>query len=315
MKKKRLFWILKFAVGIVLISVLYREVNKGEAIISAFRGANWVNMLICFSLLIPNFFIQFLKWRYILRTRFPEIDNRIPLESLLFGATLGFITPGNLGELARGLFFQNYDRLVVTGLNVIDKLFGIIIFLSIGFISLNIIMLSHFNWPLYVVLPVMVLSLVFLITIWIISLNPQGVRSFLYGVNTMLPAREKIKSFISCLDSFRRTHSIRVAFLSLLWFLIIFLQYHVLVLAFTNVSIVDSFLSVSAVLFTKVILPISFADLGIREGASVFYYTLFGVPRAAAFNAALLIFVINFLFPALVGSYYVFKLKWGSNND
>lgn len=310
MSKKNWLLLFKIAVGGVLLYVIYREVNQGHAILTAFRSANWINVFICALLLIPNFFFQYFKWRYLLRTRFPGVNNIVPLQSLLFGSALGFVTPGNLGELARGLFFKQYDRLVVTGLNVIDKLFGIIMFVTLGVLSLNVIMLTHFHWHPFVVFPLLIVSLLFLVFVWLVTLNPRWVRSFLYGINTMLPVRDKIKSFISCLDNFRRRDSLAMSALSFAWVLVIFFQYHVLVLAFTNVSVFDSFLAVNAVLITKIALPVSFADLGIREGAAVFYFTLFGVPRAAAFNAAILIFVINFLLPALVGSYYVFKLRW-----
>ena len=299
----------------VLVYFLFREVNRGQAIINAFRRANWVNVSIGICLLLPNFFLQFYKWRYLLRNRFPDVRTRTAFQSLLFGATLGFVTPGNLGELARALFFKKYDRLVIIGLNIMDKLFSMIIFISLGFVSLTFIVLTKFSFPAYLVFPILVLGLIFLAIVWIVTLNPQWFRSFLYGVNTMLPVRDKIKSVISCLDNFHRRHSLWLLLVNFAWYILIILQYHVLILAFTTQPEWVSFVSVSAILFTKVVLPISIADLGIREGASVFYYSLYGVPQVASFNAALLIFVINFLLPALVGSYFVFKLKWESNGN
>ncbi|NIV10212.1 MAG: hypothetical protein GWN62_02575, partial [Aliifodinibius sp.] len=62
------------------------------------------------------------KWRYLLRIRFSDISNRETFNSLLFGITLGMVTPGNLGELGRGLFFQDKSKTVITGLTVVDKL-------------------------------------------------------------------------------------------------------------------------------------------------------------------------------------------------
>jgi uncharacterized membrane protein YbhN (UPF0104 family) len=62
------------------------------------------------------------------------------------------------------------------------------------------------------------------------------------------------------------------------------------------------------------LLPVTFGDLGVREGAAVFFYGLFNVPEAAVFNTALLIFLINFLLPALSGSVYLFKLREYRNN-
>ncbi len=315
MTKKKFVWLLKIVVGIILVYAIYREVNKSDAVFKAFQEANWVNIFICVALLIPNFIIQFIKWRYILRNRFADVENKTVFQSLMFGATLGFITPGNLGELARALFFKKYDKFVITGLNVIDKIFGMIIFVTLGFVSLNIIMFNFFDWSAYVVFPIFILSLAFIILVWVITFNPQWVRSFLYGINTMLPARQKIKNLISCLDNFRAQDSRNMLGFSIVWFIIIFFQYHVVILAFINISAIDSLWAVSALLFTKVALPISFADLGIREGAAVFYFMLYDVPKAVAFNSALIIFVINFLIPALVGSYFVFKLRWDLKNS
>jgi uncharacterized membrane protein YbhN (UPF0104 family) len=96
---------------------------------------------------------------------------------------------------------------------------------------------------------------------------------------------------------------------TMIWVFVIILQYHILVLSFTNVTLYQSFQAVPAILFTKVLLPVSFADLGIREGVAIFYYSLFDIPKAAVFNASITIFIINFLLPASLGSYFVFKLK------
>lgn len=310
MWKKRFLWLLKLTVGLALILILYKQIDQREEIWQAYRKANWVNVAIALFLLIPNFFLQFLKWRYLLKNRYPRMKNPIVLKSLLFGATLGFVTPGSLGDLARSLFFARYNRYVITGLNVIDKVFNMLIFTTVGLLCLNVYMFRYFRWADYVLIPLAVLSLLVVVLFWIVAFNPQWVRSLLYGLNTMLPAREKIKSFISCLNHFQRRHSLVMALLAFGWFFVILLQYHALLLAFTHISLIHSFLGVGALMLTKMVLPISFGDLGIREGASVFYFSYFHLPAAAAFNAALLIFVINFVLPALVGSYFVFQLRW-----
>ncbi len=316
MRKKQALWVLKVIVGFALIYILYRHLNERQSIENAFRNANWLNVAIALFLLIPNITLQYWKWRYLLRNQYPDMENGIALQSLLFGFTLGFVTPGNLGELARALFFRKYNRYVIAGLNVIDKIFNMLTFTTFGLVALNIYIMFFFRLPVYVVIPIAVLSVVLLFFFWLVTLHPQWVRSFLYGINTMLTSREKIKSFISCLDNFRAKNSLVMALFTGSWFLIIILQYHALLLAFTNLKITQTLLGISALLLTKMVLPISFGDLGIREGAAVFYFSYLGVPSVAAFNAALLIFVINFFVPALLGSWFVFKLKGESGaND
>ncbi len=314
MKNAKIIWYVKIIVGIVLIFFLYRKINQRNEVINAFQSAALVNIIFCMILYIPNFFVQFLKWRFVIRSRFPDIKNSVVIQSLLFGVTLGFVTPGNLGDLARALYINKYDRVVVTGLNLIDKLSGLIVFISIGIVALNYLIITKFNWTDLVLLPFNILSLLVLLLIWLLALNPHIVKSGVLKINWKSTIRMKVEHFISCLDGISRAHSLRILSYAFLWFIVILLQYHVLILAFENSSFMNSFWSVGATLFTKILLPISFGDLGIREGAAVYFYSLFGVAQSTAFNAALLIFVINFILPALVGSYFVFKLHWELNS-
>ena len=205
--------------------------------------------------------------------------------------------------------------MLVTGLNILDKMYGMVIFITLGFISLFIIIVTQFQWSPYIVFPITIIGLVFLLVIWILLLNPHFARSFSDFLKRRFTVPVKIIDVFSCLNGLERKHSLVMSLLGFIWFLVIFSQYHIVILAFENVSLFSSYLAVSAILFTKIILPVSFADLGIREGASVFYYTLYNVSNAAAFNSALLIFVINFLIPAFVGSIAVFRLRANQNRS
>lgn len=55
-------------------------------------------------------------------------------------------------------------------------------------------------------------------------------------------------------------------------------------------------------MFTKTIIPpISFGELGIREGASVFFITQLGEVASVGFNASIFLFSINLVLPAIIG--------------
>ena len=63
-------------------------------------------------------------------------------------------------------------------------------------------------------------------------------------------------------------------------------------------------------MFAKTIIPpVSFGELGIREGASVYFLKQVGVSAAAGFNAAIFLFIINVLLPALTGLIFLLKRK------
>jgi uncharacterized membrane protein YbhN (UPF0104 family) len=312
MKNKKILWLLKLIVGIILLYFIYRNVYRHEKFIDAFDNAAWVNVLIALILLIPNYGIQFLKWRYVLKQALPDIQNALVLKSLLFGSTLGFITPGNLGELARGLYFRNQSRLLITGLNIIDKLTGMIIFISFGLLAMNRFIFFEVGWSKLMSSSLIIFDSFLIILIWFLALNPNIISRLFVQIPLKKTWQKRFLELLSSLNYFNRRSITNLLLLNIVWFFVILLQYHTLVLAFTQVSFLESFWSVSATLFTKIVLPISVGDLGIREGAAVFYYSLLGINKTAAFNASILIFFINFMIPALVGSYFVFKLRWGN---
>jgi uncharacterized membrane protein YbhN (UPF0104 family) len=237
------------------------------------------------------------------------------LKSLLFGSTLGFITPGNLGELARGLYFGNQSRLLVTGLNVIDKFAGMIIFISFGLIAMNRFIITAGDWSKFMISALFIFDFLLIILVWFLALSPDTISRLFMQFPVKKNWQKKFSELLSALNYFDRQSIFHVLMLNVVWFLVILLQYHALVLAFTQTSFLETFWSVSATLLTKIALPISVGDLGIREGAAVFYYSLLGVKKTAAFNASVLIFFINFMIPALVGSYFVFKLAWGNSKE
>lgn len=311
MTRKKFFWFIKIGIGILLIYIIYRQVGQKQAILKAFTSANVLLIIVSLVFLIPNIFVQFLKWRYLLVKNFGKINKRLVLGSLFFGATLGFITPGNVGELGRALYFKDHDKLVVMGLNIVDKIFGMIIFISMGLISINVLIQTKMVISNPPVILIHILTILLLAMIWLIVLYPRFLIRLIGRLKKIGDMRPKLKLIFTGFSTLKRSNAIILSVFNLIWLCIIILQYHFLINAFTNVPLTTSILSVTAALFIKILLPISFGDLGVREGAVVFFFSLFKISSVAAFNTSFLIFIINFCIPAVIGSYFVLRLKWG----
>jgi len=84
-----------------------------------------------------------------------------------------------------------------------------------------------------------------------------------------------------------------------------------LVSAFShNTELLNYLWAGNLIMFIKTVIPpISLGELGIREGASVFFLTRFGELSSVAFNASIFLFVINILFPALAGLFLLLKIN------
>lgn len=305
---------LKIAVAVALLFVLIKNLGLREQIMHAFRSANWLLIVGAFLLIIPNLGIAIFKWRFLLRLHYPDLPTSEAWGSYMAGSTLGLITPGSLGELARGLFFKSRDRSLITGLNVADKIFNMIIFLTVGFLALNQFLFYHIQWPHWVLFPVAILSFLFILSVLGLALHPEIIGRFLNPWSERMAASSRLRRFLASLAPIRSTQSLQLLALSAAYFLVISLQYHLLVNAFSSVTFGKSLLAVASIIFVKLFLPIAFGDLGIRESAAVFFYSYQGVPAGAAFNASILIFLINVVLPAILGYAYVLQIKLQLNS-
>jgi uncharacterized membrane protein YbhN (UPF0104 family) len=100
---------------------------------------------------------------------------------------------------------------------------------------------------------------------------------------------------------------------SFLFYVCFLLQYAILVAAFSNhYNFSDYIWAGNLMMFAKTIIPpVSLGELGIREGASVFFITMLGESASTGFNASIFLFFINVLIPSLIGMILLLK----KNND
>lgn len=302
------YWI-KLVVGVLLLIIIYKKINQSESVFAVLKDVNPSYVLFALLLLIPHVYIAFLKWRYLLRTRFVDISTRETFGSLLFGITLGMVTPGNLGELGRGLFFQNRNKMIITGLTVVDKLSNMLVIATLGFLSICLIILNQPGWQERWIFAIVSAGAAILAGLWVSLFKRKWIKRILTKISMRYPRNSRLQAFMDAFMHIRQRDVFTILGLTLLWFAIITFQYHILISGFTHVDLMQSFQGVTAAIFTKMLLPISFGGLGIREGVTVFYFSFFNISRAAVFNASLIIFFINFMVPTMAGFYYVLQLN------
>ena len=297
---------MKLLVGLILIAFLFHQVNQRDSIIEELQQSNLWHIALCLALLVLNIALSWGKWFFLLRRRFPDVTGNQAFGSLMFGYTMGLVTPGRLGELARGLFFEKYDKVVVTGINILDKVISQVVTVTLGCIALGAYAASSSVLSPQQFSSLFVIGGLFLLFFWSALFHPSFIARTLGRLSRKsgdVPA-----NLAGAIGHLNAGDVLVASAIAVAWFLVIALQYHVLVLAFTPVSIWVSMQAVFAILFVKTLIPLTFGDLGIRESVSILFYGALGISEAAVFNAALLIFLINFLIPALWGSYYLFRI-------
>lgn len=315
MNKKWLFFSLKIIIAIAVLFIVIKKVDFRDiynALINPLRPGF---ILISLILLLPNLFIQWYRWHFLLKLIKPGITFKNSFCSLLGGMVVGFVTPGRLGEVGRPLFLSDVDRLQAAGLVFIDKFYSFITIIVGGVWGLSFIIFYQFNYRTLIFWPLLLVSLLITLIGIIICFYPGGIRKFFYNITLLFPHRDNLKRFITCMDNFKEREGRIFFLLSFLMYMIYILQFCLLAKSFQVMHLSTAVASTTAAFFTKTLLPVSLADLGIREGAAVYFFLKFNIQKVTAFNSAILLFAINVLIPTFIGFFFLPKLGMNKNSN
>ena len=300
---------IKLLIAAGILYYLISQIDYRE-IITAISEANTFLIATAFSLGIVNIFLQFLKWKLTCTTILSETNNSKILSSIFYGLSAGAITPFRIGEyFGRAIAFRNKPLLQVTAATVIDKFFPLVIITFLGSIASLVFIYFRYDVSVYIVLSLFVI--VFTIFYFLLLI----IRSEKFWNNVFfdrLRASTRFNQLLLNLGSLRnldKKYARQMTFISMLFYICFLVQFALLVAAFSHNSEYLIYLWAGILLiFVKTAIPqVSIGELGIREGAAVFFLTSFGELSSVAFDASIFLFFINILLPAMIGLFLLFR--------
>ncbi len=290
--RSRLIFFAKLAISAAILVVLFRQAGLAE-FARTFSGGGSPHLLLAAVLVIPNLLVQICKWRYVLRLASPDIDWQTSYRSLLVGFPLGFVTPGRLGEIGRAFYVPQVHQLKTLRLFVFDKTTNLIVVLLCGLLTLLLFKDLDLGLALKIV----------------ISLSALGILAVVLYASVMSSKISFVVGKLLRVHTLERKNLAVVLGLSLLFFAIYLGQLLLLVSHFSDYETMSGLAAAISALFAKTLLPIGFADLGIREGAVVFFFAKINVSNAAALNSGLALFLLNVGAPTLFGLPILLKTR------
>lgn len=299
----------KIVIALGLLVYLFITINPAE-IIKSLKQANLFFIAAAVLLGFFNLYLQFYKWKLTVNILLQEEQNSKIWTSLFYGFSAGIFTPARIGEyFGRAIAFKNKSLLKVTLATLVDKFFPLLIVAVFGSVASIFFINFYYNTALNISLALfIVIFTLFYFIIFLIFKDwfwDNLLFKRLKNSGRLILVYEKVKAFRN-LD---RKYSINMLIVSSMFYLCFILQYSFLVSAFSNhYNYLDYLWAGSLIMFAKTIIPpISFGELGIRESASVYFISCFGESISAGFNASIFLFLINILFPSLIGLILLFK--------
>ena len=306
----------------VWISVsLYNQVKQQpdlpgawQQIKQAFYGANswklWVGLL-----LMPlNWGLEAYKW-YFLVNKLQPISFAKAFESVLSGLSLAMNTPNRIGEYGgRIVYLQEENRLKGVALTLVSSVGQLLITLACGFVAL--LLLKNDLHPVQldgnhlsgILLQVFVWSVLFFTLLTaLFFFRMQLLAKMLQWVPRL---KEKLL-FVNVLDRLSNNTYYTILFYSFLRFVVFALQYVLIWQALQiNLPWWEGFWSVALIFLIMAIVPsFAIADVGIRGKVAIGILALFSTNTLAILSGSVLVWLLNLVLPALIGSLLLLSIK------
>jgi uncharacterized membrane protein YbhN (UPF0104 family) len=306
--------LLKVLLAIIVLVAIVRTIDV-DRILEAASGANGWFILAGVVLLPANLLLESLLWhRLVVACANPKVRFGRAFGSLLLGHSLGLFTPARAGEfVGRPLYLGLADKWR-TGLMVVaHRVMDLTCVVVVGTLSL-IVFRTQVDVPYD--------------DVWIAFTFIGGALGVLMLAVLLLPGHthrllsrtfgsDRLQNRLSFLRLLSTRTTVVLLSLAGLRYLVYTSQFLIFLYAFApNAPAFVSYAAVTLVMFAKFIIPpVTFTDLGIREGASVFFFSLIAVDAAFAFNASILIYFTNLLLPSCLGFPFVFRLRVGKESS
>ncbi len=237
------------------------------------------------------------------------------------GCSITMLTPNRIGEYGgRILFVQEHNRLRAISLTILGSISQLTVTIVMG--TIGLLMLTFIpgkDAAAFTFIP-QVLSNTLL---WVCIFLSFFMMLFYLRIGWLIHLMEKVKflakplKYVRLLDEFSGKQLLRILFLSLLRYLVFILQYMLLLSVMQvgiNYHLCFWLLSVFYLLMTMAP-TIGFTELPLRATAMVEIFKLYSTNILGIQAAALGIWLINLVLPAIIGSILILGIKITTEND
>ncbi len=270
-----------------------------------FNNSNVIDIIMALILSGFNILIEAIKWK-VLISPFHRIKVNNAIKMVVSGFSTGIFTPAKLGEpYGRVIFLPNEYRMTGTILNYLGGAFQNIIILLWGISFLTLISLNS-NVRYIIIIQYLVLIITITILIFILL---YSIRNHITIYLSKYKWTKKILESLSTIKQIKLKNYLTISFLSMARYLIYCGQLITLLYTFSDSNFDFNIIFWVPIYFMCITLIPSFllADIGVRNSVAFFLFNPFFINELNIFLPVSILWFINQVIPALLGSIFIFK--------
>lgn len=283
---------------IIWVAIAYFVYEEKDQFLQIFTQSplEWKWLLYSMMLLSINIGFEAFKWYWMVKKFYPSLGYWKAYQAILTGSASAFITPQKIGDyVGRLLYIPPKSRVSATIATVLDR------FSQLGATFIFTIFATFYlQFSSFYIIIIFLITLIFHIALWNAS------RCFFY-ISHLVP---KIAFLNDTFHQIPISLQVFTSFLSVGRFVVFLAQY---ILIFKAFGIYQDNLWALCCLtfFIKSLVPsVAFSELGIREGVAIWIFNTYSnIEEAIVFQVTFILFIINTLIPATIGSLLIKNVK------
>jgi uncharacterized protein (TIRG00374 family) len=290
-------------IGVIILIYLVFDIGP-EKIFTSLSQIRPVYLIFIILLFIPRLIINTYKWQYICEKQKIFLNFSYLLKINLISYFYAIITPAGIGSYIRVYYIKEKSNSSLeksisnTLLEISIETLVLCTFALIG--SYLIIKEIPFFFPIIAVL------LTIYLTLFILFIKREKSEIFVNGLlKYIVPRRfhEKItKSFNLFYEDFPKFREIIPPFfISATTWVLNFTQFYIAAVALSIDVPFFYFIMIYPISFIAASIPISIGGFGVREGALVLIFSIYGIASADIFAMSFVAGLITFIVPACIG--------------
>jgi hypothetical protein len=278
---------------------------------------------ICASvMMLGNLFLEAKKWQYLISLK-EKVSMCTSFKAVFTGLSVSVFTPNRVGEFLGRIFFlkktQPIEGIFMTVIGSISQLLVTIVVGSLSLAFFLPVYYSPTDFPTELLMGVLyVLGLLANIIFLGLYLNISFITDLSRRV--FKPEWKHWNHYVEIFSSYKTFELLKVFGLSLLRYLVFSTQFFLFLRAFNvPLSIGEAMMLIPVIYLVTTSIPtIALSELGVRGSVSVFFIGVFmaghfvgvGDLQLRVFAASTCIWLINIALPALIGTFFVFHLRF-----
>lgn len=321
LSRKTIGFLLKIGIVAFALFFLYQQLTYKSSIeqfdldqILVKLQENYIVVTVVILMMFLNWFLESLKWRFLI-SKIEKVSIKRSIRAIFSGITISAFTPNRVGEYGGRVFcLEKADRIkgvLITVIGSMAQLVTTIVFGSIGILLLPNLMpefdslLSNIVFAYPIMLFLLILLNVLLVTLFLNA-------SVFSVVLSKIKFFRKFKKYNEVFSFYNSSELLEILLYSVGRYIVFTTQFFILLQVFdVQIGYINAMILITTMLLVISIIPtIAITEIGIRGSVALFLFGLVSVNAVGILSATFVMWVINLLLPALIGTIFIFSLKF-----